>query len=86
MTPKRSKREPHHTGSSGLDAAVRKVFSRYGRKGGAARAESLTAEQRSALAKRAALARWRAAREAREAEWSRFSATNASKKGKRKGK
>lgn len=65
---------------------MRKVFARYGQKGGTARAQSLTPQQRSALAKRAAQARWRAAREAREAEWSRFSGTSPSNKGRRKGK
>ena len=65
---------------------MRKVFSKYGQKGGAARAQSLTPAQRSALAKRAAQARWRAAREAREAEWSRFSATGTTNKGTRRGK
>ena len=55
-----------------MQEAIHRVFSQYGKEGGRTRARSLTPEERSALAKRAADARWRAARAARAAEWKRF--------------
>ena len=72
MKRKRSKREADHTQPSELEEAIHKVFAQYGKEGGRTRARSLTPEERSALAKRAADARWRAARAARAAEWKRF--------------
>jgi hypothetical protein len=41
---------------------ITKYLSGIGKKGGDARAASLTAEQRSSIAKRAAKARWKKAR------------------------
>ena len=72
MNGKRSKREADHAPPSELEEAIHKVFAQYGKEGGRTRARSLTPEERSALAKRAADARWRAARAARAAEWKRF--------------
>ena len=86
MKRKRSKRDPDHTPPSTLDAAIHKVFAQYGKQGGRARAESLTSEQRSALAKRAAEARWHADRVGREAEWKRFRAAKSPKSRTAKGK
>ncbi len=72
MNGKRSKREADHTPPSELEEAIHRRFAQYGKEGGKTRARSLTPEERSALAKRAADARWRAARAARAAEWKRF--------------
>ncbi len=62
------------------------MFAQYGKEGGRTRARSLTQEERSALAKRAADARWRAARAARETEWKRFKDAKSSKPRKSRGK
>ena len=86
MKRKRSKREPDHTQPSALEEAIHKVFARYGKEGGRTRAQSLTQEERSALAKRAAEARWSAARAARAAEWKRFKDAKAPKSRKSRGK
>lgn len=86
MKRKRSKRDPDHTQPSALDVAIHKVFAQYGKQGGRTRAESLTPEERSALAKRAAEARWHADRAGREAEWKRFRAAKSSKSRTAKGK
>ena len=72
MKRKRSKREADHAPSSEIQEAIHKVFAQYGKEGGRTRARSLTPEERSALAKRAADARWLAARATRAAEWKRF--------------
>jgi hypothetical protein len=86
MKPKRSKREVDRSPPSDLEDAIRKVFAQYGKEGGRTRARSLTQEERSALAKRAADARWRAARAARETEWKRFKDAKSSKPRKSRGK
>ena len=72
MKRKRSKREADHAPPSEIQEAIHRVFAQYGKEGGRTRARSLTPEERSALAKRAADARWRAARAARAAKWKRF--------------
>ena len=46
------------TGKTLTDAAKNKAAVELGRKGGAARAEKLSARQRSEIAKKAATARW----------------------------
>jgi len=86
MKRKRSKREADHAPLSELEEAIHKVFAQYGKEGGRTRARSLTPEKRSALAKRAADARWRAARSARAAEWKRFNDAKSPKLRKSKGK
>lgn len=50
--------EPPKT-DDGKDAAAVSLGRRGGLKGGAARAKALTAEQRAAIAKKAAAARWK---------------------------
>ena len=77
MKRKRSKREADHTPPSEIQEAIHKVFAQYGKEGGRTRARSLTPEERSALAKRAADARLRAVRPARAAEWKRFKDTKS---------
>ena len=86
MKRKRSNREVNHSSPSDLEDAIRKIFAQYGKEGGRTRARSLTPEERSALAKRAADARWRAARAARETEWKRFKDAKSSKPRKSRGK
>ena len=86
MKRKRSKREADHAPSSEIQEAIHKVFAQYGKEGGRTRARSLTPEERSALAKRAADARWRAARAARAAEWKHFKDAKSSKPRKSRGK
>ncbi len=49
---------PNESDEPGKDAAAVELGRRGGRKGGKARAERMTAEERSAAARRAAQARW----------------------------
>jgi len=49
----------HKTGSGGKDPAAVALGRRGGLKGGKARAESLSPEERSEIAKKAARARWK---------------------------
>jgi hypothetical protein len=54
--------DPTLTVDHGKNPAAVQLGRLGGRKGGKARAEKLTPEQRSAIARRAAVARWRARR------------------------
>lgn len=57
------KRSYHHLSNAPVSKAVEQALKELGRLGGQTRAKRLTAEQRSAIAKKAAEARWKGRRQ-----------------------
>ena len=53
--------------STGLKRRDQEAITRFARRGGRARAESLTADERSTIARNAAVKRWEKAKEAKPA-------------------